>query len=211
MLTTAYVALAVIGCGYVLVSAFVGHLGNGGDGGHEHAAHGADAQYGIDGSGHGAVSAGAASAAEFHFPFFSPLALFTFMGALGAFGLIARVGAGLADWPSLAVAVPAAAATSYGATWLGWRLFTGATGSSEIRDADLAGAEGEVITPIPSGGLGEVAVMVRGQRFAAPAREAEGGELPRGTGVRVVRAMGSTLVVQRLAGGGGQSGGAMNA
>ncbi len=197
MLTTAYVALAVIGCGYVLVSAFIGHLGNGGDGGHGHDGTAGDSHYGIDGSGHGAVSAGAASAAEFHFPFFSPLALFTFIGALGAFGLIARLALGLADWPSLAAAVPAAAATSYGATWLGWRVFSGATGSSEIRDADLVGARGEVITPIPSGGLGEVAVLARGQRFAAPAREADGHELPRGAGVQVVRTTGSTLVVQR--------------
>jgi membrane protein implicated in regulation of membrane protease activity len=150
----------------------------------------------VDGSGHGAVHADAAVDAGFRFPFFSPLALAAFAGALGAFGLIARLGLGLDDWASLLVAVPAGMATSYAASYAGWKVMSGAEASSQIRSADLEGARAEVLTPIPGGGLGEVAALVNGQRFTASAREAEGREVPRGAHVTVVQMVGSTLVVK---------------
>jgi membrane protein implicated in regulation of membrane protease activity len=195
VLTVAYIALAALGCGYVLLSGFLGHVGDAGGGGHV-AGGDAHSHYGVDGSGHGAVHAGEPGAAAFHFPLFSPLALATFIGALGAFGLIARLGVGLGDWQSLVVAVPAAALTAYLASYAGWRIFAGASASSAIRMEDIPGARGEVLTPIPAGGMGEVAVLVDGQRFTSAAREVEGREVPRGTNVTVVRMVGSTLLVR---------------
>jgi membrane-bound ClpP family serine protease len=53
-----------------------------------------------------------------------------------------------------------------------------------------------VITPIPKDGLGEVAALVGGQRYTAPAREAQGREVPRGAQVRVLKMVGSTLLVE---------------
>jgi membrane protein implicated in regulation of membrane protease activity len=137
------------------------------------------------------------TAPEFHFPLFSPLALATLFGALGAWGLIARGALDLADTGSLAVAVPAALGTAYLVTYLGWRLATSSRGTSAIRTADLEGALGEVITPIPEGGLGEVAAMVQGQRFSSAARTADGVPIPRGAMVRVVAQVGATLVVKK--------------
>jgi hypothetical protein len=52
-----------------------------------------------------------------------------------------------------------------------------------------------VITPIPAGGIGEVAAIVKGQRFSGPAREQDGREVPRGAHVRVKAMVGTTLVV----------------
>jgi hypothetical protein len=197
----------------VLVAVLLGHAhfgdgghaadGHFGDAGHaavghgaEHAGHGeaeGHVEYGAGGS--GSVSASHLPAPAFHFPFFSPLALATLFGALGAWGLIAKQGFGASDPTSLVFAAPAAVLTAYLVTYAGWRLVTGSTGSSQIRLADLAGAPAEVITPIPAGGLGEVAAMVRGQRYSGPAREADGKEVARGSLVTVKGMVGATMVV----------------
>jgi len=201
-LMLAYIALSVLGCGYVLVSLFLGHGTEGGHGGHDAhgSAHEAHMAYGVKGEGHGAAEAGSFGPAAFHFPFFSPLALAAFFGALGAWGLIAHQGFGASDGHSLLVAVPAACVTTYLVTYLAFKLVAGSTGSSQIRAADLQGALAEVTTPIPAGGMGEVVAMVDGQRFSGPAREAGGREVARGALVRVQALVGSTIVVEKKEG-----------
>lgn len=194
----------MLGGGYVLLAVLLGHA-HFGDGGHVPHGHAGDhgghhsgedaAQVHYGAGGHGTASAGHAAAPSFHFPFFSPLALATLFGALGAWGLIAKQGFGASDPTSLVVAAPAAVATAYLVTYAGWRLVVGSTGSSQIRLDDLAGAPAEVLTPIPAGGVGEVAAMVKGQRFTGPAREADGKEVPRGAPVTVKGMVGATLVV----------------
>lgn len=186
----------MLGCGYVLVSLLLGHGDFGHEGGHAGGLHEVHVDYGINHTGHGTAEAGHGFS-SFHFPFFSPLALATLLGAIGAFGLIALHGFETSEGVSLVVAVAAALATTYAITYAAWRLVSGSRGSSEIRPADLEGAVGEVITPIPAGGMGEVAAMVAGQRFAGPAREEHGREVPRGTRVKVRSMVGATLVVSK--------------
>jgi hypothetical protein len=199
MLVLGYVVLAVLGAGYVLVSMVLGHLGDFGSqdaGVAAGGSHEAGGDYGVDQAGHGHVTAGDGAAAAFHFPFFSPLALATLFAAIGGLGLVARFGLRLADGPSLLVAVPGALVVTYAVTFLAWRLATGSRGTSAIRPEALAGAPAEILTPIPAGGIGEAAAMVAGPRFAGPAREVAGREVPRGASVTVVRLSGSTLVVE---------------
>jgi membrane protein implicated in regulation of membrane protease activity len=206
--------MVVLGCGYVLVAMILGHVhvGNGGDAG-GHVGHGGDAghgdggdasghdasgeHYGLGSDGHGSASTGAATLTAFHFPFFSPLALATIIGATGAYGLIAKTTWRASDLGSLLVALPAAVVTAYAVTYVAWRLVMSSRGSSQIRLAELAGARAEVITPIPAGGIGEVAAMVQSQRYNAPAREAHGREVARGTIVIVEGLVGTTLVVRK--------------
>jgi membrane protein implicated in regulation of membrane protease activity len=196
VLTVAYIALAVFGCGYVLVSAFLGHASDSGGDGHDASAASSHSEYGVDGSGHAATHTSSGGGGAFHFPFFSPLALATLCAALGAWGLIAQFGFRLPGDESLLLAIPAALVTAYLVTWASWRMVSGSRGTSAIRLAALAGSPAEVITPIPAGGVGEVAALVDGQRYTAPAREADGGALARGTAVTVVRMVGSTLLVK---------------
>jgi hypothetical protein len=202
MLVLGYVVLAVLGAGYVLVSLLLGHVG---DFGSHHAGadaggtHGASSGYGVDHSGHGHVSAGDGGPAVFHFPVFSPLALATLSAALGGLGLIARFGFGLADRGSLLLAVPGALLVTYAVTWAAWRVAVGSRGTSAIRPEGLAGAPAEILTPIPAGGVGEAAALMDGQRFAGPAREVSGREVPRGAVVKVVSLSGSTLIVEIVA------------
>ena len=201
MLTLTYLALAVLGAGYLLFSMFVGHSDLGGEGhgdaGH-HAPDGGDAHmdYGVDAGGHASASAHAPHAAEFHFPFFSPLALATLFACIGGYGLIALHGFRMEDTTSILAAIPAAVVTAYLVTYAGWRIVGSSRGSSQILLKDLAGAHAEVITPIPAGGLGEVAALVGGQRYTAPAREAHGKAVPRGAQVTVLKMVGSTLLVE---------------
>jgi membrane protein implicated in regulation of membrane protease activity len=204
-----YLALAVLGCGYVLVSALLGHVADFFDTGHAAGAaggHGGEtgAAYGVDAGGHGTASAADVAAPVFHFPFFSPLALATLFGAIGAWGLITKFGFRVSDGASLVISIPLAVGTAYGVTYLAWRLVVSSEGSSQIRLGDLVGAPAEVLTPIPAGGTGEIAAMVRGQRYAGPAREAERRAVPRGAFVTVVRVVGGTMVVKVSDGNGGE-------
>ncbi len=207
MLTLAYLALAFLGCGYILVSLLLGHLTDFSQGGEASSGGGHAAEsYGLDQSGHGEASASAHGGGAFTFPFFSPLALATLCAAVGGYGLITRHGFELSEGRSLMIAVPAALATAYAITYLAWRVVRGSSGTSAIRLADLAGAQGEVLTPIPPGGVGEVAVLVSGQRFTSPARDESGLALPRGSAVVVVQTAGATLLVKALPKGGTSNG-----
>lgn len=196
MLTLAYLVFLMLGCGYVLVMLLLGH-GHFGDMGGGHGHHDASdaSPYGLGGEGHGSVSAEVGGATAFHFPLFSPLALATLLGAVGAWGLIALKGFRASETGSLLIAVPAAVLTAYAITYLGFRIVSGSRGSSEIRMADLEGAQGEVTTPIPEGGMGEVVAIVRGQRYNGPARAADGGAVARGALVTVRAMVGGTMVV----------------
>jgi membrane protein implicated in regulation of membrane protease activity len=198
LLTLTYLALAVLGAGYLLFSVFLGHSDFGHGEGADAGPHGGDAHmdYGVDAAGHASASAHAPHAAEFHFPFFSPLALATLFACIGGYGLIAIYGFGAKDAVSILAAIPAAVVTAYLITYAGWRIVRSSRGSSQIRLQDLVGVYAEVITPIPKEGLGEVAALVSGQRYTAPAREAQGREVPRGAQVKVLRMVGSTLLVE---------------
>ena len=195
MLTLVYLALALLGCGYIILASFLGHLSDSGDSGAHHTEGGAQGSYGVDGSGHSSLSADSSAAAAFHFPFFSPLALATLFGALGGYGLIAKAGFHVSDGISLALAIPAGLATAYLVTYASWRVALSSRGTSQILAADLAGATGEVTTPIPADGVGEVSTIVGGQRFTAPAREVTGRAVPRGAFVTIQQQGGATLLV----------------
>jgi hypothetical protein len=202
VLVLAYIVLAVLGAGYVVVAMVLGHFGDLGsaDGGGDSAADTpgdqAGADYGVNHAGHGHVLARDAGSATFHFPFFSPLALATLAACLGGLGLVARFGLRVGDAASLLVAAPGALVITYLVSWLAWRLASSSRGTSAIRPEARVGAPAEILTPIPAGGVGEAAALVSGQRFAGPARELFGRAVPRGAEVRVASLSGSTLVVE---------------
>lgn len=173
MLTLTYVALAVLGCVAVGLALALGHFF---DGGVHH--------------GHAGLDTG------FHFPFLSPAALATLAGAIGAFGLIAQFGFHVTDSTSLLIALPAAFGFTYAVAYIGWRVLRGSVGTTTVTPESLEGVPAEVITPIPAGGVGEAAAVVRGERFTAAAREVDGLDVPRGAIVTVVRFTGSTLYVR---------------
>jgi membrane protein implicated in regulation of membrane protease activity len=176
MLTLTYIVLAVVGCGYVAIALALGQAFD----------VAGDVDAGIGDAHHGA----------FHFPFFSPTALATLSGAIGALGLIAQFGFSLPPSRSLLVALPGGVIFTYVVTYVGWRLLATSASTTAFSPVELAGVEAEVLTPIPAGGVGEAAALVKGQRFTASAREEQGLPVPRGAIVTVVRLAGSTLIVR---------------
>jgi membrane protein implicated in regulation of membrane protease activity len=175
MLTITYIVLAIVGLLVVAAALILGQLFEG-DGGLHH--------------GHVGVDVG------FHFPFLSPTALAALAGAIGAVGLIAKYGLQVSDTVSLAIALPAGFVFTYLVTYIAWRVLKGSVGTTAVTPEDLIGVHAEVLTPIPAGGVGEAAAVVRGERFSAPAREVDGLAVPRGAIVTVVRFAGSTLYVR---------------
>ncbi len=120
----------------------------------------------------------------------------TFVTGFGAGGVVAHYSLG---WPlagSLGAAVGGGLALAALAFVVLELVFRQTQAGSEFAAEDVVGREAEVITPIPEGGLGEVAYIVRGQREQGAARAVDGTAIARGALVVVDKVMGSTLYVR---------------
>lgn len=168
-MTILYFSLFAIGVFFVVVTSF---LGGGGD---------------LDlGADTGAVDV----------PLFSPTILAAFITGFGGVGAILRITTEL----SLLVEITLAGTGGLALAGLGLFVMGAITRQtqvgSEYATHDLLGARAEVITPIPEGGLGEVAYIKKGTRSNAPARSSDGRPIPRNSEVRIVSVSGTTLVVE---------------
>lgn len=71
-------------------------------------------------------------------------------------------------------------------------------GSSEIRQADLIGAQAEVTIPIGETTTGQVSYVTKSGRMSSMARSIDGKAIPRGQFVVIVRTFGPQVLVRRL-------------
>ncbi len=181
---TLYIVLLILGLIYALFLLFTGHLGMDMDAGGDVDVGGHFDLGGHDGSTEHALSP------------ISPLTIATFVTAFGAVGLISKTMFDVSDRGSLVWASLGGIAFS-AITYIGFLyLFIKPQGSSEVRIADLAGQIGEIITPIPKGGLGEIALVAQGGRVTFSARSRTGEGIGRGTPVKVVRILGGVAFVE---------------
>jgi membrane-bound ClpP family serine protease len=128
---------------------------------------------------------------------FSPTIIASFITAFGGFGLIftqfqktsdAAISAPLSLLGGLAVA---------GVLLVFLRsVFRHTQSSSESHVASLIGAEANVITPIPENGVGEIAYVVGGTRYSAPARAENNAAVANGKTVKIVRTVGTQFYVR---------------
>ncbi len=173
----------VVGLTFTLISVMAGHFFGG------HDTH-------VAGSG-GHVEAGADSSDAPGISIFSPTIIASFITAFGGFGLIftqfpktsnAPISAPLSLVGGLAVA---------GAVLVFLRsVFRHTQSSSESHVAQLVGAEANVITPIPENGVGEIAYVVGGTRYSAPARGENNAAVANGKTVKITRIVGTQFYVQ---------------
>ena len=171
----------VVGLMFTLTSVMFGHFF--GHGGH------------VAGSG-GHVEAGADNSDAPGISIFSPTIIASFITAFGGFGLIftqfpktsnAAISAPLSLLGGLAVA---------GVMLVFLRsVFSHTQSSSESHVARLAGSEANVITPIPENGVGEIAYVVGGTRYSAPARTENGAAVANGKTVKIIRIVGTQFYV----------------
>lgn len=155
------------------------------------------------GSGHvvgsgGHVEAGGDSSDAPGMSIFSPTVIASFITAFGGFGLIfsqfaatkpAIVSAPLSLFGGVAVA--GAMYCFFGA------IFRHTQSSSESHVAALLNSEATVITPISANGVGEIAYVVGGTRYTAPARAEDGFFIGNGQTVKIARVVGTQFYVKK--------------
>lgn len=180
---TIYLFCLVVGLVFTLFSVVAGHF-FGGHGDH------------VGGSG-GHAEAGADSSDLPGISIFSPTIIAAFITAFGGFGII------FTEIPATHQAVVSAPLSIVVALLIAGSLyrflsavFRHTQGSSESHVAALVGTDANVITPIPENGVGEIAYVVRGTRYTAPARVENGTAISGGKSVKIKRIVGTQFYVE---------------
>ena len=172
----------VAGLIFTMVSVVAGHFFGG------HDAH-------VAGSG-GHVEAGADSSDMPGISIFSPTVMASFVTAFGGFGLI------FSQFPKTSNTVISAPLSLVGGLVVAGALlvflrsvFRHTQSSSESHVAELVGTTANVITPIPENGVGEIAYVVGGTRYSAPARAENNAAVANGRTVKITRIVGTQFYV----------------
>jgi len=178
-----YAICLVVGLVFTLISVIAGHFFGG------HDAH-------VAGSG-GHAEAGADSSDMPGISVFSPTVMASFVTAFGGFGLI------FTQFPATSRTVISAPLSIFCALVVAGGLykflalvFRSTQSSSESRVGNLAGTEANVVSPIPASGVGEIAYVVGGSRYTAPARVENGKAVAAGQSVKITRVVGTQFYVE---------------
>lgn len=126
---------------------------------------------------------------------FSPLSIAGFLCAFGGAGLLAT-GYGLGLFAGLGAAAVGGVLMAF-ILWLviGKFLF-GMQGTSQARAYDMLGMEAEVITPVEHDMSGEIAYVLEGVRYTAPARLIDEGKIAKHETVRIRKVRGNMVYVE---------------
>jgi membrane protein implicated in regulation of membrane protease activity len=182
---TIYLICLVVGVVFTLFSVVAGHFFGGhsdhvgGSGGH--------AEAGADGSDMPGIS------------IFSPTIIASFITAFGGFGLIfSEIPATKKVFISAPLSIVCALGIA-GVLFVFLRsVFQHTQSSSESHVAQLAGTEASVASPIPANGVGEIAYVVSGTRYTAPARTEDGAAIGNGKLVKITRVVGTQFYVTAI-------------
>ena len=182
-LSCVYFAMLAVGVLYSLVILIGGGLAEGaGDMG--------DVDFGGD------VDVGDALQGQVDLTHISPVTIAGFVTAFGAFGILAQNLFNVADPLSLVWATVGGVLVGLVSHLVFYFVFIKPQGSSEVTRRDIVGARGEVITPIPAGGVGEIAVVAQGARMTLSARSVDDKPIRRGAMVIVDDRVGSVALVR---------------
>lgn len=182
---TIYIICFGVGLLFTLLSAVLGHLFGGADtDAHADVGTGGHAEAGFEHTGMPGLSP------------FSPTTIASFVTAFGAFGMIfSKIPLTQSPWVSGPLAGISGLAVAAGVFWLFNKLFSKTQASSEALVGELIGCTATVITPIPQGGVGEIAYVHGGTRYTAPARSESGAAIGPGQVVRIHRIVGTQFYV----------------
>lgn len=127
---------------------------------------------------------------------FSPTVIASFLTGVGGFGMVlAKIDATKPLWISLPLSVFGGLLIAAAVFFIFNAIFKLIQGSSESHVAALIGKSATIITPIPAGGVGEIAYVQGGTRYTAPARTSAEEPLPQGKTVYIVRIDGAQFYV----------------
>jgi len=211
-----YLGLFLLGVGYAAVAVLMGQI----LGGHDHPGDaGAHDAGGSEADGHGtavhhfeaeaSVSEDGAPGPSVHtadlaaegvdtmpnLSPWSPVTIASFVTTFGGVGMVLdEVGLpGLLSFPAAAICGALIAAAVF---YLFFRVFSVTQSSSGVSARQAIGRPAEVITPIPPNGAGEIAYVLGGRRFNAPARTEDGHPIPAHASVVIVRKLGGAFYVR---------------
>ncbi len=128
----------------------------------------------------------------------SPVTIATFATSFGGVGVILDK-AMLPGWVSVPIAGGSGFVVAAGVFYLFYRVFSMTQSTSSVATRHTVGRQAKVITAIPADGTGEVAYVLGGRRFNAPARAADGEPLPGGTAVVIQRMEAGVCYVRKSA------------
>jgi hypothetical protein len=128
-------------------------------------------------------------------PGISPITIASFVTAFGAFGLIMQWLTDGSPTLSMGGAVIGAIIVALLAHFAFGYFLLAPQGSSAVTMNDVVGTVAEVVTPIPSDSVGEVALVAQGGRLTFPAKSSAGIAIKRNTTVVVDRVVGGIAFV----------------
>ncbi|MDQ1326976.1 MAG: hypothetical protein QG641_256, partial [Candidatus Poribacteria bacterium] len=194
-----YLVLFLIGFCFAVISfilSSLGHLGIGHIAIDTHA--GDSGGHDIDAGHHDAGGHANGNSSETNISPVSPITISMFITAFGGIGFIFQQIPG-GNWMlSLPLAFISGFVIAGAAFYILYRLFKATQANSNYSRESLLGLEAEVITSIPSDGLGEIAYVTRGSRFNAPARSEEHNPIPTHSVVRMTRIVGNIFYVREI-------------
>jgi hypothetical protein len=128
-------------------------------------------------------------------PDYNPFSLISLMGTLAGFGAGGLLGSnlGLAVVGTLATGAIGGIVMAVALWLLIGKLLYSLHATSEAHVSDMIGLEAEVLTPVEQGMSGEIAYVLDGTRYTAPARLIHDGVATRATKVRI-RKVGDNVV-----------------
>lgn len=212
-----YVGCLTFGIIYSLVSALLGSHGFDGDGadhsgldihcdGIDHGGldiHCDGVDHGgfdihIDGVEHGCLDvhndAGVDSDVDTPSPF-SPVVIASAITAFGAMGLIGKIGFKMSDFVSALVSLGIAGAVGAAIFFGIVKVMYNSQSNSTYSQNDVIGFDAEVITPIPSSGLGEIVYVINGVRYNLAAKSADSEGIGRGEIVKIRNILSNVAIV----------------
>jgi membrane protein implicated in regulation of membrane protease activity len=177
-----YLLCLVVGFVFVVASAMMGHL-FGGVHGH------------VGGSG-GHAEAGGDTSDSPGVSLFSPIIMAAFVTAFGGFGImLSEIDATKRPLISTPLSIVGALIVALALVGVLRKVVRASDSSSESRVSSLPGCAATVISPIPAGGVGEIAYVQAGTRYTAPAREETGQSVGTGQSVTISRIVGQQCYV----------------
>lgn len=127
---------------------------------------------------------------------YSPMMVALFLTCFGGIGYLLHKLAHASIQVSLPISAVSGFVIAFGIFSGFAHLARSIQASSEPARVRLHGVQAEVITPIPAGGVGQIAYIASGARFNAPAQSEDGAAVAANEIVRIVRYIGGTAIVR---------------
>jgi len=150
----------------------------------------------VSGSG-GHAEAGADNSDMPGVSIFSPSVIACFVTAFGGFGVtFTEIPATQKAFVSAPLSIVCALLVAAMLYKILSTLFNHTQSSSESKLAEITGIEASIVSPIPENGVGEIAYVVGGTRYTAPARTENGSAISNGKLVKITRVVGTQFYVE---------------